>query len=614
MMSDHITQKSFPVQQQETRGGRMALQTNPSRAVFVRNLQSLVEIILTDHAYTKPWSAHPEASKARPMKTLFMAKTEEEEGATKERPERDIDVCDVRPSNTTNIVYDTTKARAVMSECEKHVTTVTSKRTPDTWEELICRTGWMAKQNVLFDKVIKVLSSLRLARLSYEQTSNEPVKRRIATDKATKRFRQNLCAIEWDIKLTSWLHTTLVDGLSIPLLACYLDILQTLRAKAPSLVDRIVSNHSSQRRGPAANTEALSLLLKRPWDPSHGLVTEHKTRKLPGSPLLLIVPSGPTTNTGSGTSSKRTRFWHNQLSVLGKVVPVTMHTSNGGSGVTISQCLDHIIGAVRTKVLEVALMESVCAVVCLGFPLAGIDGVRGEMRERLKTDTSLLIVGGADEQLRLLRAKKKKEGLTQSMVDRLIMDQIGEFLGNVLTSSNNSMQQRNDLSDADESEVKKKKRKRSTSRDLATDMSLPIGSVKTKGSQQSPRKSQKVTLTDTGKNVIKIPVGGGLGALSGVRNLSQPSPAKRPRTSKAKASKANAQTSAGVGRGTQGPDAASKTMVPGIPISVAASGANTASLTQQSTPGFISLAAKGGVLKASSKSTLLDNVWISIHH
>ena len=33
-----------------------------------------------------------------------------------------------------------------------------------------------------------------------------------------------------------------------------------------------------------------------------------------------------------------------------------MHTSNGGSGVTISQCLDHIIGAVRTKVLEVCLL------------------------------------------------------------------------------------------------------------------------------------------------------------------------------------------------------------------------------------------------------------------
>ena len=69
--------------------------------------------------------------------------------------------------------------------------------------------------------------------------------------------------------------------------------------------------------------------------------------------MLLVVPSGPTTGTSAGTSSKRARFWHNQLSVLGKVVPVTMHTSNGGSGVSISQCLDHIIGAVRIKVLEV---------------------------------------------------------------------------------------------------------------------------------------------------------------------------------------------------------------------------------------------------------------------
>lgn len=30
-----------------------------------------------------------------------------------------------------------------------------------------------------------------------------------------------------------------------------------------------------------------------------------------------------------------------------------MHTVNGGSGVSIAQCLEHMIGAVRTKVLEV---------------------------------------------------------------------------------------------------------------------------------------------------------------------------------------------------------------------------------------------------------------------
>lgn len=88
-------------------------------------------------------------------------------------------------------------------------------------------------------------------------------------------------------------------------------------------------------------------------------------RKLPGTPLLLVVPSGPTTSISAGTSSKRARFWHNQLSVLGKVVPVTMHTSNGGSGVSISQCLDHIIGAVRIKVLEVKGCKGNCVVVLL---------------------------------------------------------------------------------------------------------------------------------------------------------------------------------------------------------------------------------------------------------
>ena len=77
-----------------------------------------------------------------------------------------------------------------------------------------------------------------------------------------------------------------------------------------------------------------------------------KQRKITGTPLLLIVPSGPTT-TATGNSTKRSRFWHHHLSHFGKVIPVTMHLSNSGRGVSIGQCLDHMIGAVQAKVLEV---------------------------------------------------------------------------------------------------------------------------------------------------------------------------------------------------------------------------------------------------------------------
>lgn len=56
---------------------------------------------------------------------------------------------------------------------------------------------------------------------------------------------------------------------------------------------------------------------------------------------------------GSVGQMKRLKSWQNHLSGLGKVAPVTLHTVNGGNGVSVSLCMEQIIGAVRTKVLEV---------------------------------------------------------------------------------------------------------------------------------------------------------------------------------------------------------------------------------------------------------------------
>ncbi|XP_059148719.1 KAT8 regulatory NSL complex subunit 3-like [Physella acuta] len=476
----------------------------PRYMAFSQRILNELNVVSIDHCYSKPWSSHPDASNARPLQMLFMDKHTFPVNEDKTKPTDEIDVAmdeDVAPA-----MYDVSKAKALMLDCERQVNLLCPDHADDgdEWEDHIAaaRTSWSVLQNRIFAKGMRVLQADRLARLSIQGMKNEPVQRRLQIDKAAKRIRFAFANTGWDLNLIMWLHNIFLEHLRGQLLTSYLEVLQTLKVKIPSLVDRLVQGTNQG----VFTAESLGGLMKRTWDPLLSTTNQPKLKKLPDNPLLLVIPSAPL-SPSNPVALKRTKFWHHQLSAMGKVinvVPINSITPN----MTVSSCVENMITSTRSKILEmkshfpgrpivlvgwhvgslvathVAQMETVSGIVCLGFPTMGVNGNRGEIddqifncktptlfivghnasssqldtiediRERLRVETGLVLVGGADDQLRMCQSKKRSCGVTQAMVDRCILDEVFQFLGNVLSQV--TLQPDN----SDDVELGKKQRKR----------------------------------------------------------------------------------------------------------------------------------------------------------
>ncbi|KAJ8931429.1 hypothetical protein NQ314_015668 [Rhamnusium bicolor] len=423
--------------------------------------------ISTDHCYARPWNWRPETSFLRPTKTLFIPKPiiGRRKSTNPLAPLQDIeDIPKVRWKNV-----------------KKHAASARVDQIDEDWEEKILKVNWTPTQNRIFNSMVNILNMFNLAKLAQTGVQNEPLLRRTVIDKAVQRVRRLLATVSWDTKLTQWLHQILIDNLNSNYLGNYIDILQTLKSKLPTFVDKMMYGpNSSIRMGPL-NVASMYPLLERPWDPVASSLLQDKPKKLPGNPIIILVPTAP-------IMSKRINKWIKLFSHLATVVTISTNFGSAAHRMTMTNCVDQLFSMTRGKIqdvrldypgrhivllgfnaggtlaLQVAQVEPVLCVISLGFSLLTAEGKRGEpddnllelqcpvlfvigqcsntslqedvedLRERMRVETGLIVVGSADDYLRVNKKKKKSEGITQSIVDRCVVDEVGEFISGIILS------------------------------------------------------------------------------------------------------------------------------------------------------------------------------------
>ncbi|CAL7938463.1 unnamed protein product [Xylocopa violacea] len=480
-----------------------------------------VNVLVKDHCYARPWNWKPENVYVKPVKKLFFPKKNLSTEAVTQEEEVNIE------DDANELLVppiDFTRAKYQMDELQQLANFARPDENED-WEEKLDKILWTPVQNRIFTKVLKILNSERLARLAKVNSPIEPIYRRTSVDTAARRFRETLASAGWDWRLAQWLHNLLFDHLPQEYLGIYLDILQTLRLKIPQLIDKMIAVQPNINAKTGSITwETLGSLFKRTWDPVAPSLNSNRLKKLPGNPILIIVPSG----VGSNITARQHK-WISQLGALGMVVTVHTHLGLAANRMTMMVCIDQLVQATRTKIqdmrsdypgrpivlvgfntgaalaCQVAQMEHITAVICLGYPFFTVEGKRGtlddtlmdircpvmfvigqnatlvrpddleDLREKMMVETSLVVVGTADDNLRISTAKKISEGITQNIVDKCILDEIGDFVGTILLQPHPLPLRSTSLSNYESKNNRKEPRKRrnSTSSSVESEPNSP---------------------------------------------------------------------------------------------------------------------------------------------
>lgn len=381
-----------------------------------------------DHSYNRPWNQHPDSHvRSRPARFLFMNdfprhfrrradRLQPPYGFQLDVTSASIEERQMNPFATEasqlGLRAGTPDPQPMSSTISQLATTplpllMPTPTPPNELEEtdppaVPDRLGWNSTLQNLWTEMIQILDADRLARLSLLSTRNEIIIRKNLQDKTCAKLRQLFSArAHWDFAILGSLHAALIETLPPSYAITYVEAIQQLRQRIPTLVDRLLA--AVKLKGPHAHLKLNTRQQVTP-DPIQIILNNYKPKRLAGSPLFLIVPNGPLI--AHQLTSQRMKHWHNIFGSLGKVITVNTSYNNDAS-LRALNCLKEIRRAVREKVNECkgsfnearplilvgfghsSLIAASCALenaasvtatICLGFPLTGINGFRGVSR------------------------------------------------------------------------------------------------------------------------------------------------------------------------------------------------------------------------------------------
>ncbi|XP_033251595.1 uncharacterized protein LOC117190652 isoform X4 [Drosophila miranda] len=382
---------------------------------------------------------------------------------------------DLEPDQNHAPPYDEISAKEMMNECARISKYVKNTNSDDQdWVARLNKSTWSPIQTTLFERVCSILDQDQLARLANDKRQHEVVHRRVSVDKSASRMRRALGSVAWDQRITQWLHTLLMQSMPPSYMASYLDMMQTLKTKLPTLMDKLLFS-----RPLCNNQELLAPVMKKRWEPT----ILPKNRQLSHNAIMVVLPNMP----ASSNVPERMHKWYRSLATICQVVQITMpNTKDRIANHNLDQVAKVIVCLTRVRInelrsenpnrgiilvgfnagaslaLQVALSESLACVVCMGFAYNTLRGPRGSpddrildiktpilfvigqnsarssqeemesLRERMQSESSLVVVGSADDVLRVPKSKRRIDSVFQSMVDAMVVDEIYEFVNRTL--------------------------------------------------------------------------------------------------------------------------------------------------------------------------------------